>query len=119
MVSTSVITASLTWIGSFAARHCSRNERVPRKTPRQERSAVTCAAILEAAARILETSGSKGLTTNHVAALAGVFVGALYQYFPAKEAILAELVRQMRQEMLADFVGAAGMGIAHAVDHLR
>jgi AcrR family transcriptional regulator len=51
--------------------------------------------------------------------LAGVFVGTLYQYFPAKEAILAELVRQMRQEMLVDFVGAAGMGIAHAVDHLR
>lgn len=92
----------------------------PRKTPRQERSAVTCAAILEAAARILETSGSQGLTTNHVAVLAGVSVGTLYQYFPAKEAILAELVRQMRQEMLADFVGAArqaeGKGLGDAVD---
>lgn len=92
----------------------------PRKTPRQERSAATCAAILEAAARILETSGSQGLTTNHVAVLAGVSVGTLYQYFPAKEAILAELVRQMRQEMLADFISAAraaeGKGLSHAVD---
>jgi AcrR family transcriptional regulator len=92
----------------------------PRKTPRQERSAVTCAAILEAAARILETSGSQGLTTNHVAALAGVSVGTLYQYFPAKEAILAALVRQMRQDMLADFTAAAreaeGKDLAHAVD---
>ncbi len=92
----------------------------PRKTPRQERSAVTCAAILEAAARILETSGSQGITTNHVAALAGVSIGTLYQYFPAKEAILAALVRQMRQDMLADFMSAAreaeGKDLAHAVD---
>ena len=100
--------------------NASKSRLNPRKTPRQERSAATCAAILEAAARILETSGSVGLTTNHVAALAGVSVGTLYQYFPAKEAILAELVRQMRQEMLADFVGAVreaeGKGLAYAVD---
>jgi len=100
--------------------NASKSRLNPRKTPRQERSAVTCAAILEAAARILETSGSAGLTTNHVAALAGVSVGTLYQYFPAKEAILAELVRRMRQEMLADFVGAVreaeGKGLADAVD---
>lgn len=100
--------------------NASKSRLTPRKTPRQERSAATCAAILEAAARILETSGSAGLTTNHVAVLAGVSVGTLYQYFPAKEAILAELVRQMRQEMLADFVGAVreaeGKGLTQAVD---
>lgn len=94
----------------------------PRKTPRQRRSGATCAAILEAAARILEAGGRQGFTTNHVAALAGVSVGTLYQYFPAKEAILAELIRRMRQEMLADFRLAAsdakGRGLAYATEAL-
>lgn len=94
----------------------------PRKTPRQSRSQATCAAIVEAAARILETQGSQGLTTNHVAQLAGVSVGSLYQYFPGKEAIMVELIRRMRQDMLADFEAAAletrGRGLEFAVDRL-
>jgi AcrR family transcriptional regulator len=99
-----------------------KSRLTPRKTPRQRRSEATCVAILQAAARILETGGVHGLTTNHVAALAGVSVGTLYQYFPAKEAILAELIRGMRQEMLADFESAArearGKGLACAADVL-
>ncbi|MBO6903303.1 MAG: TetR/AcrR family transcriptional regulator [Rhizobiaceae bacterium] len=75
----------------------------PRKTPLQGRSRATCDAILEAAARILESEGRQAFTTNHVAELAGVSVGSLYQYFPGKEAIVAVLVRQMRREMLDDF----------------
>jgi AcrR family transcriptional regulator len=99
------------------------NQRLnPRKTPRQSRSQATCAAIVEAAARILETEGSQKLTTNHVAALAGVSVGSLYQYFPGKDAILAELIRRMRQDMVADFEAAAteleGRDIAAVVDVL-
>ena len=94
----------------------------PRKTPRQSRSQATCEAILEAAARILETEGGHRLTTNHVAARAGVSVGSLYQYFPGKQAILAELIRRMRQEMLADFEQAAreakGRALAFAIDAL-
>ena len=94
----------------------------PRKTPRQDRSQATCAAIVEAAARILETEGGRQLTTNHVAAVAGVSVGSLYQYFPGKQAILAELIRRMRKEMLEDFERAAreahGKGLAFAVDAL-
>jgi len=94
----------------------------PRKLPRQGRSRATCSAILEAAARILETEGGHGLTTNHVAALAGVSVGSLYQYFPGKQAILAELIRRMRQEMLADFEQAAlearGRDLSFAIDAL-
>jgi AcrR family transcriptional regulator len=75
----------------------------PRKTPLQSRSRATCDAVLEAAARILETEGRQAFTTNHVAELAGISVGSLYQYFPGKEAIVAVLVRQLRQEMLNDF----------------
>lgn len=78
----------------------------PRKTPRQARAQATVAAILEAAARILETGGAEALTTNFVAKTAGVSVGSLYQYFPSKEAILAELVREMRREMRDDILRA-------------
>lgn len=74
----------------------------PRKTPRQARSRATCAAIVEAAARILETEGDAVLTTNHVAAVAGVSIGTLYQYFPDKQAIIVELVRRERAAMLAE-----------------
>ena len=78
----------------------------PRKTPRQARSKATVHAILEAAARILETQGADAVTTNAVADRAGVSVGSLYQYFPSKEAIFAELIRQMRAQMRDDIFRA-------------
>ncbi len=66
----------------------------PRKSARQTRSAATVEVILEAAARILETHGSAGYTTNAVAVRAGVSVGSLYQYFPNKDAITRALIRR-------------------------
>ncbi|SDY85057.1 TetR/AcrR family transcriptional regulator [Citreimonas salinaria] len=94
----------------------------PRKTPRQARSRATCDAILEAAARILERQGDEALTTNLVAEVAGVSIGSLYQYYPTKEAIMAELVRAMRQQMHDDMAAAAraaaGSGLEQEVDAL-
>ena len=66
----------------------------PRKSPRQRRSLATVETIIEAAARILETAGPDGFNTNAVARRAGVSVGSLYQYFPSKQAIVAELSRR-------------------------
>ncbi|HEX5378059.1 MAG TPA: helix-turn-helix domain-containing protein [Phenylobacterium sp.] len=66
----------------------------PRKRPRQARAAATVAAVIEAAAHILEAEGLNGFNTNAVAARAGVSIGSLYQYFPGKDAILAALIRQ-------------------------
>jgi AcrR family transcriptional regulator len=43
---------------------------------------------MEATARILETHGLEGLTTNKVAALAGVSIGSLYEYFDSKDALV-------------------------------
>lgn len=76
----------------------------PRKQPRQRRSAVTVAAILEAAARILETTGYDGYTTNAVAARAGVSVGSLYQYFPNRDAITRALIEQESGALLSDIL---------------
>lgn len=78
----------------------------PRKKPRQARSQATVDAVVEAAARILETGGLAGFNTNAVAERAGVSIGSLYQYFPAKEALLAELLRRKRSELLADMRAA-------------
>lgn len=73
---------------------------LPRKQASQARARATRAAILEAAARILEAGGTAGLNTNAIAQRAGVSVGSLYQYFPNKEAILAELIREKRAQLM-------------------
>ena len=65
-----------------------------KKQPRQARSIATVDAILEAAARILVYSGYAGASTNVIAQKAGVSIGSLYEYFPGKEAIFAELRRR-------------------------
>lgn len=66
----------------------------PRKAPVQTRSGQTVETILAAATRVLIKEGAVGFTTNRVAERAGVSIGSLYQYFPNKESILAELVRR-------------------------
>jgi AcrR family transcriptional regulator len=73
----------------------------PRKSPRQERSRATVEAILEAATDILIRQGAGRLTTNRIAERAGVNIASLYQYFPGKHAILAELRRRHGAERRA------------------
>lgn len=86
----------------------------PRKQPLQDRSRETFGAILEATARILEAEGLEAANTNAIAARAGVSIGSLYQYFPDKAAIFAELIRQaesglgdMLEILLAQTAGQA------------
>ena len=64
----------------------------PRKRPSQERAQATWDAIVQAAGELLLTESAASLSTNRVAERAGVSVGTLYQYFPSKEAVLAEWV---------------------------
>lgn len=73
----------------------------PRKSPSQSRSAATVAAIVEAAARILESEGFAGYTTNAVAMRAGVSIGSLYQYFPNRDAITLALHRREAEALVA------------------
>jgi AcrR family transcriptional regulator len=72
----------------------SKRRLSPRKTPRQERSRATVEALLEATTDILMREGYTRLTTNRIAERAGVNIASLYQYFPGKEAIVAELRRR-------------------------
>ena len=70
-----------------------------RRKPRQARAAATVEIIYEATAQILQRESRAILTTNHIAACAGISVGTLYQYFPHKEAILVALARREIRSM--------------------
>ncbi|KQW30266.1 hypothetical protein ASE36_21865 [Rhizobium sp. Root274] len=74
----------------------------PRKSASQTRSLYTVECIVEAAARILEEDGMERYTTNAIAERAGVSVGSLYQYFPNKDSITAELWRRSRSTLIKD-----------------
>jgi len=76
-----------------------RRKTVPRKRPVQQRAVFTVDAIVEAAAYILVKEGWDRFTTNRVAERAGVNIASLYQYFPNKDAILAELQRRHRSQV--------------------
>jgi AcrR family transcriptional regulator len=64
----------------------------PRKQPRQVRAELTRQRILTAAAHVFGEHGYGAGTTNRIAERAGISIGSLYQYFPNKDAILAELL---------------------------
>ncbi|WP_321933322.1 TetR/AcrR family transcriptional regulator [Paraburkholderia sp. J8-2] len=85
-----------------------------RKRPVQRRSAATVDAILEAAARILESAGLAGYTTNAIAARAGVSVGSLYQYFPNRDALTAALIDRESAPLLAEVEAAAAASSCEA-----
>lgn len=84
----------------------------PRKKPLQTRSTATVDAIVEATIRILRRDGWAGCTTTRIATLAGVSVGSLYQYFPNRNAIAVEIVRQRTRTYLAAVVAADLSGAA-------
>src|ERR1700741_1567619 len=73
----------------------------PRKNAVQERSRATVDAVLAAPARVLVKDGYDRASTNRIAAAAGVSIGSLYQYFPSKEALVAELLDRHCAEILS------------------
>jgi AcrR family transcriptional regulator len=69
-----------------------KNQEDSRRMPQQERAQHKVELMLEAAMQLLETGGIEKLTTNAVAAKAGVSIGTLYQYFGSKSALVDALV---------------------------
>jgi AcrR family transcriptional regulator len=94
----------------------------PRKSASQGRSRLTVNAILEATARILIREGFDKASTNHIAEVAGVSVGSLYQYFPGKEAIVAALIDRHNEEVMqavrSELAEAANLPLEQAVRKL-
>jgi AcrR family transcriptional regulator len=71
-----------------------------RKQPRQQRSQQMVADLVEACARVIARGGLPRLSTNLIAAEAGVSVGSLYQYFDCKEALVEALLDRMSQDLV-------------------
>lgn len=73
----------------------------PRKRPAQRRSQATFDALVEACARLLPERGYAGITTNHMAETAGVGVASLYEYFPGKDAVIAQVAERLVERVMA------------------
>jgi AcrR family transcriptional regulator len=84
----------------------------PRKEASQTRSRLTVKSLLDATARILVNEGYDKASTNRIAEVAGVSVGSLYQYFPAKDALVAALIDRHNQQVMRAVRGE----LAEAVD---
>ena len=71
----------------------------PTKKPTQTRSQALFDSIIESATRILPAFGYAKATTNKIATRAGVSIGSLYQYFPDKDAIFANVLeRELKKQ---------------------
>jgi AcrR family transcriptional regulator len=78
-----------------------RREFAPKKRPGQERSRATFDALVQACTWLLPRLGYAGTTTNHIAARAGVNIASLYEYFPGKDAIVAQVAERLVERVLA------------------
>lgn len=72
---------------------------MPRK-PQQKRSKATVDAIIEAGFICVAERGPAATTTRHIAEIAGISVGSLYEYFANKEMVF----EAMHQRFVADVV---------------
>ncbi|AXI04004.1 TetR/AcrR family transcriptional regulator [Aquirhabdus parva] len=83
----------------------------PRKIASQKRSRLTVDALIEATALVLRKEGYDRTSTNKIAAVAGVSIGSLYQYFPSKEALVTAVIERHTQA-LSQIVGSALLKVA-------
>ncbi len=94
-----------------------------RRIPKQPRGQERFDQVLDTAANLFFEKGFEGTTTNEIARRAGMSIGALYQYFNNKEAIVEALAdryvktwREVMEDLLAADVEDSPTGAA--VDRL-
>jgi AcrR family transcriptional regulator len=75
------------------------DQLTPRRKPSQERSRDRVERILDATAALLGKTPVDKITTAAIAEGAGVPIGSVYQYFPNKLAVLAELARRVMEQV--------------------
>lgn len=72
----------------------------PKKLPSQQRSKETFEAVIGACTWLLPRRGYAGTTTNHIAERAGVNIASLYEYFPGKDAVVAQVAERLVERVL-------------------
>jgi AcrR family transcriptional regulator len=90
------------------------NQRLVRRAPRQQRSLDKIELMFEATMRLIEEGDIASLTTNAVAAHAGVSIGTLYQYFDGKESLLDALTTRELGVMHEEFLRTLQDGVVPA-----
>jgi len=83
----------------------------PRKLPQRAHGKASFAAIVDGCARLLRDQGPLDLTTNAIAEKAGVGIGTVYEFFPNKEAIVAQVAERALADLFAEMERAAEDGI--------
>ncbi|WP_082681645.1 TetR/AcrR family transcriptional regulator [Nocardia jinanensis] len=82
--------------------------RSPRPAPKSRRGIRTRAALVAAAREVFEADGFVDARISDITRTAGVASGSFYTHFDSKEGIFAEVVEQVREEMLHPHVRARG-----------
>lgn len=68
--------------------------------------------ILDCSAKVFAHKGIGATTVREIAAAVGVHAGALYHYFPSKESIISELIREYVEDLAARCRVAMAQGLA-------
>jgi AcrR family transcriptional regulator len=89
---------------------------VNRRAPQQERARHKVGLILETAMRLLDTVEIPALTTNAIAAKAGISIGTLYQYFNGKEALLEALSKRELESLATKVMGAMDQRVPRSME---
>jgi AcrR family transcriptional regulator len=71
------------------------------RKPQQKRAKVTVEAIIEAGFICVSERGMEGTTTRHIADIAGISVGSLYEYFENKESVYRAMSQYFTDEVLS------------------
>ncbi len=82
-------------------------------TPRQQKREETFERIIQTAMRMLAEGGLDSLTMQHLARDLGFAVGALYRYFPSKDAIIVAVQRRIVETIHEELAAALGRADAH------
>lgn len=77
----------------------------PKKLPSQQRSRETYEALIDGCTWLLPRLGFARTTTNRIAERARVNIASLYEYFPGKDAIVAQVAERLVQRVLARLEG--------------
>ena len=91
----------------------------PRRLPLQPRSHRTIQRVLDAASSLLAQMPLEDVTTTRIAAEPGLSIGALYRFFPDKQAIIDAIAVRHVEQFRASLVGTVLKAVAGKFAHLE